>query len=124
MQHTFHSRAALFGGTLALVAALVVAGVSGAAMRAMADEAGADEGPAVQEVYGQLVQRTPDGASLAPTPLPAVSARASAAAPPSLQMLKLMTTETPCIAILLLCFMVSPRFPVVQTGHPAPVCLG
>lgn len=62
MQHTFRMRAAMLGGSVALGVALVAAGVSGtAAMCAQADEASTD-GPAVQEVYGQQVQRTPDGA--------------------------------------------------------------
>ena len=65
MQHTFRARAALFGGTVALGVALVAAGIGDtAALRAQADEAAVDVsgGPAVTEVYGQLVQRTPDGA--------------------------------------------------------------
>lgn len=60
MTHTFRTKSALLGGTLALTAVLVAGSVSATApMKASANEA--NDAPAITEVYGQLVQRTPDG---------------------------------------------------------------
>lgn len=63
MTHTFRTKGALLGSTVALAAVLVAGGIGAAAtMQASADEANVSGGPAITEVYGQLVQRTPDGA--------------------------------------------------------------
>lgn len=63
MTHTFRTKGALLGSTVALAAVLVAGGIGAAAtMQASADEINVSGGPAITEVYGQLVQRTPDGA--------------------------------------------------------------
>ena len=61
MQHTFRTRAALFGGTIALGAVLAAAGVGGT-LTASADETAAAAQPAItQREDGTLIQRTPNG---------------------------------------------------------------
>lgn len=62
MIHTFRTRGALLGG-VALAAVLITGGVSAMTIsQATADETNISGGPAITEVYSQLVQRTPNGA--------------------------------------------------------------